>query len=337
MRLVKKKQVFCNSRDRTSGDRGNFTIRFGKLSEPGEFKHKIYLQQFVIRNDFDSIIPGYNAAFTYYNSNAAGSTPTRYVIPVQHYTAQSFEEYLNVQLAMQDTTFSVRFEPTSGLLIFGSAGAATHTFDFTEQPATAELFGFDPDDFRSWIVARGESPPAPVSVEFRRTLDVKTSLGGDRYETNDRGEFSHSAVIASASLDQVQFLGDLKYEDVTGANGVFISADIDNLDAFEISLQDDYKRKITPKVDWPFVIAIEFWADPETRQIEISRQIASQLELSNKLLQIIAIALDKDETLPPPPDEYPMMAIDIPGMIPFGYRLPDDLFAGKRARFNTLI
>lgn len=338
MRLVKKKQIFCNSRDRVSGDRGNFTIRFGKLSEPGEYKHKIYLQQFVIRNDFDSIIPGYNTTFAYYNSNpGAPSFEKRYEIPVQHYTVDSFVRYLNTVLGTHDPTVGVLYESTTGSLIFN--GANTHTFDFTEQPATAELFGFssDPNDFRTWIVARGMSPPSPVAIEFRRTLDVRTNLGGDRFETNDRGEFSHSSVIASASLDQVQFMGDLKYEDVTGANGVFISADIDNLDSFEINLRDDYQRSVFPKADWPFIVAIEFWWDPESMQIAISKQIATQLDTANKLLQIIAIALDKDEQLPPPPDEYPVMAMDIPGMVPFGWRLPDDLFAGKRARFNTLI
>lgn len=338
MRLVKKKQIFCNSRDRTTGTQGNFSVRFDKISEPGEYKHKIYLQQFVIRKDFYTVQRGVNSTFAYGNSIAPFSPKT---IPPGAYTVDTFVSLLNNILGPDA---AVAYNASTGKLEFGQL-SQPHRFDFDflhngYDPGTAELFGFDALAApATWVLnmATGLSPPTQIDLAISETIDVCTSVGGDRFETDDRGQFGNSRVMASASLAQVQFMGDLVYTDTTGANGVFITSDLDNLDVFDIQLRDDHRRPILPNKDWPFIVAVEFWWDSESEQLKISRQISSQFDTTIKFLQIISIALDKDETLPPPPDEVALMAIDIPGMVPFGYRLPDDLFAGKRARFNTLI
>lgn len=339
MRLISKRQIFARSSDRlgyqsynptlpnaNANNTGNFLLNCGQQVYLGEaYEYKVYIQSYNIRNDFNQISAALKNNTVVFKV-APSPTYNTFIIPDGAPDVTDLVQYLktwNLSTAAYD-------KPT-GKLSFNEATQIT--FDNTGPSSAYAALGMAPGLLT--VINPGSPTLTTYQVTMRAISDIDllcSTISEDRYETSSTGLQQSQRVTRSPIV--VPFMGQITYFDTEGANGTFVSGAKDTLDQFVIQLYSADGIPLVPGEEWSLVIAVEVWSDVDRNNSRILGEIAANTILTAKLLQLMIVGLDPTP-LEPEDVEMDVHHRDIPSLVPFGYPLPYDPFAGNRAPYNA--
>ena len=333
MRLVSKRQIYGNSADRSSGTTGEFVLNCGQQQYLGEnYEYKVYLQSLDIRNDFYQISAALGNNTILLNKNDGNGYQT-YVIPDGAPKIPDIVNFLKTTCGVASTAYNA----STGKLTFSEATQLQFDNTVANNPSSAyAALGMPKGSVTAiapMVAPAFSSTPNQVTVRAITDLDVLcSSISEDRFQTLLNSDLQQSQRVARVPISAA-FMQQLIYWDLDGANGTFISAAKDTLDRFEISLQDCSGIRVTPALDWTFVLAIEVWSDTDRNIQKLLADLVASSNITNRLLQLLVGG--GAESVPVEQDIVQDMEYEeIPGLVPYGYPLPMDTHAGVRAPFN---
>ncbi len=342
MKRVSKRIVYCSSKDRAQGgNTGEFSINLGNHTNLGPgYSYKAYIQQLRVRFDWYQIDATNN---TFDLKRNAGNFVT-YKIPTGSPDITYLLAWLKGVTDPNDGTIfgtpspllgTAKYDKNSATLYFKETDALTFRFPINSSAHIAMGFPRGGTTYGPYTASTRQSGDARVNLTYSKTLDVYTSLRGERYTTAG-GVYAVTALTASAAIVD-PFMADILYYDLEGDSGFFIGTDASNLDNVTISIFDQDRRLVKPADEWTFQIVIETYED-EAEDTRLLKDISAKIQQSNDLLELVAVGVAKEQELPQPPDEVAPMSFelgDIDGLVPFSFPLPEDIYIPPRPRFQA--
>jgi hypothetical protein len=335
MRLISKRQIYGNSQDRTGGSTGNFLLNCGQQQYLGaDFNYKVYVQTLNIRNDFYQISSALLNNIVAISTTGAAGPYIEYTIP------DGSPDYPDIVAFLQNPAgpnlTSAAYDQDNGHLTF-SQGTDLWFDNSPTNSAPAYLALGMPQGLITHIPAAAapafSQSPLQVTTRTITNLDVMCStLSDDRFQTSKTG-LQQSQRILRLPITAA-FMQRIIYSDLDGSNGTFISGARDTLDQFQVVLVDNNNIQLTPQIEWCFVLAIEVWSDVDRIQSKLLADILASTVVTNRLLQLLVVGDDLDRRQREQVVEQEQEYMEIPGLVPFGYPLPNDMHAGVRAPFN---
>lgn len=347
MKRVTKRIVYCSSKDRAQGgNTGEFSINLGNHTNLGDgYSYKAYIQQMRVRFDWYQIDATNN---TFDLKRNAGNFVT-YQIPTGSPDITYLLAWLKGVTDPNDgTVFSTpspmlttaKYDKNSATLYFKETDSLTFRFpanglSLTTSAHVAMGFLSAGATYGPFTAGTRQSGNQRINLTYSKTLDVYTSLRGERYSTAG-SIYAVTGLTASAAIVD-PFMSDILYYDLEGDSGFFIGTDASNLDNVAISLFDQDKRPVKPADEWTFQIVIETYED-ESEDTRLLRELNAKVQQSNDLLELVAVGVAKESELAQPPDEVAPMNLelgDIDGLVPFSFPLPEDIYIPPRPRFQA--
>jgi len=342
MNRVSKRIVYCSSKDRAQGgNRGDFSINLGNHTNLGPgYSYKAYIQQLRVRFDWYQVdarnnqfdLKRANGNFVTYNIPTGSPDITYLLAWLKGVTDPNDGTIFSTPSPMLTTA---KYDKNSATLYFKETDALTFRFPANGSGHLAMGFAAKGTTYGPYTANARQSGDQRVNLTYSKTLDVYTSLRGERYTTAG-GVYAITPLTVSAAIVD-PFMADILYYDLEGHSGFFIGTDASNLDNVAISLFDQDRLPIVPADDWTFQMVIETYEN-EGEEARLLRDVSNKLDEANGLLELVAVGVAKESELQPPPEEVAPMTLevgDLDGLVPFDFPLREDIYIPPRPRFRA--
>ncbi len=186
-------------------------------------------------------------------------------------------------------------------LYFGpgvGTGSAHQQFGFPEQGQYVMYPCLTPTERGDPVDDSSETPPeasmSPGLIHSGQVSDVLlvTSLPNNNYEVSNSADKSSVGASLTRTTTSIPVLtppgGSIVWSDVTGVNSIFQYA-LEQNGPIIVSLQDKYKRELTPVEDWTMTLTVETLEDVEKQYLKYMTTATEHADENNTLLKMMLL------------------------------------------------